>query len=177
MFKLLKLQVSRNQIQAIDIGLADDFRQRHPLIIIADRAIDGVVAGEIQLRLIAEQRGEGGLRVKIDRQNAVTANCQILRQMGRRCCFAAAAFEVGDGNHLAMFAALRIPVTNIAPSFGATWFMLARQIAAQRIDVVERVVPPTALIRFRGGAVSGKSQLAQVSIRNANQLGRFAGCK
>ena len=62
---------------------------------------------------------------------------------------AAAALEVGDGNHLAMFPARRIAVADIAACLGDARVVLAGQICAQDVDVGKRVAAPTAFVLER----------------------------
>src|SRR5690606_40344463 len=95
-----KLEIAGNDVEPVEIGLADHLRERHALLVVADRAVKRVVAGEIELRLIAEQRRHGRLRVKVNRQRAVALKREILRQMRGRGRFAGTALEIGDGDHL-----------------------------------------------------------------------------
>ena len=72
MLVFLQFQVAGHEVQPIHIGFADDIGERTALVIVADRAVNCVVALQIQLRLIAEQGRHGGLRVEVDGQHPIT---------------------------------------------------------------------------------------------------------
>ena len=64
--ELVQFEISGNEIEASEIGWADDLGERPALVIVPDRAVESFVFLNVELRLIAKERGHACLRIEID---------------------------------------------------------------------------------------------------------------
>ena len=107
MLELHEFEIGRHQIEIGEIGLADDLFERPALIVVADRAIEGLVFADIEFGLIAVQGGEAGLGIEIDGEDPVAVEREILGKMRRCGGLAAAALEIDDGDDLKLLGSAR----------------------------------------------------------------------
>ena len=70
----------------MEVGLLDDVRERN-LVLISQSIIDCAAIGELKLGPKAEKRGQTCLRIKVQDQDAVTAQGIPLCKMDRCCRF------------------------------------------------------------------------------------------
>ncbi|CAK7261203.1 protein of unknown function (plasmid) [Shinella sp. WSC3-e] len=97
------LQIAWNKVDPFEICLANDLADRAPLgIVIAQGSIDRLVRTDIHLGLGTEHRGQGRLRIQVQRENAITLERQIVGKVdaGRR--FRTATLEIRDRDDLEM---------------------------------------------------------------------------
>ena len=73
MFEFLQFDIARHQIDTRKLCSPDDIRERPLFGVVADCAVERVVAGKIEFRLLTEHGRQRGLGIKIDRQHAVAA--------------------------------------------------------------------------------------------------------
>ena len=99
--ELHEFEVSGNQIQVWDVGLADDLGDRNR-IFVADRIVERAAVKQVKFRLNPVQGRERGLRIKVDRQDTVPLEGQPLSKMRRGGCLARTTFEVHDADNLKM---------------------------------------------------------------------------
>ncbi|MNL26783.1 hypothetical protein D3C87_1483330 [compost metagenome] len=127
--------------------------------------------------MVAEERRKRRLRVEVDGENPVAGHGEILGDMDRRGGLAGAALEVGDGNHLQVLAALAVTPFQVAARLGgiALGKRLLGKVAAERIDVGERIGAAAAGAGVRLRPLARERKLAQVAIGNTDQLGCLAG--
>ena len=98
--KFHQLDIARHKIEARKIGFADDLIERAALIVVAQGPIDRLIGSDIKFRLIAVQGREAGLRIKVNGENPVAVQREILRQMRRRRRLARSALEIDNGENL-----------------------------------------------------------------------------
>ena len=65
--ELVQFQIPGNEIEASEVGWADDLGERPALVVVPDRAIQSLVLLDVELRLIAKERGHACLRIEIYR--------------------------------------------------------------------------------------------------------------
>lgn len=102
MLELHQLEVARHDVETWKIGFPHDFPERPPTVVITDRSVKRLVLIEIEFRLETVDRRKAGLRIKIDGENAMPGQSQMLGEVSRRGCLARPAFKIHDCNDLKM---------------------------------------------------------------------------
>ncbi len=98
-----QLEIARNEMEIWRVGGAHDVGDGARLLI-SDRTVDRFALSDVELRLMTEQGGQGGLRIEVDGEHAVASQRHELRQMGRSGGLARAALEIHDGDNLELLA-------------------------------------------------------------------------
>ncbi|MNL15107.1 hypothetical protein D3C87_1360780 [compost metagenome] len=166
MLELHKLQIARNDMKVGNIGAANDLGDRPAFVIVADRAVERFIRADIHFGLVTEESGETGLRIKIDSQNPVTAQCQILRQMRGCRGLTRTAFEIHHGDDLQFLAVATV---------GQIATRAARALIEKLSDLVHilyRIGTTTGCLRcIELRTLSG--DLTKIGFTDANQPGGF----
>ena len=97
--ELHEVEVARNNVQISEVSLLNHVTNWNG-VIITDRVVERSTVQEVKLWLEPMQRRERRLRVDVDRQNAVSVESHLLREVRRGRRFTRATFEVDDRNHL-----------------------------------------------------------------------------
>ncbi len=133
MLELHELDVARNDVEARKVGFLDDGSDVDALVVIADRAQQSAILGNIEFGLQAMKCAEGRLGIKVDGENPVAHQGEILRKMGRGRCLARTTLEVDHRNDLEVLA------RSAANAIALAAFRAFIEEVAHRLDVVERV--------------------------------------
>src|SRR5208282_6677106 len=163
-FELVQLEISGDEIEAGEICRPDDLGKRTALVVVADSAVERFVFLDVELRLIAEERGHAGLRIEIDCEHAIAAQREILRQMRADGGLSASSFEICNREDLQVLCR------------AAVW-QIRRPRACEKVsklvDLGEGIEPPPARAAFRRGPLPRQRQLPEISVGNADQSSRF----
>ena len=126
-----EFELAGDDMQICDVCRADDLRHFPTARVVADCAVNRLVLADIKFWLMAKKGRKTGLRIEIDRQHAISAKRQILRQMRRSGGLSATALEVHHGDNLQGLAVF--PMRNITPRTFAT----AIELNTKRIYVLD----------------------------------------
>ena len=144
---------------------ADDLGHFPPICVVANRPVNRLVLADIKFWLVTKQGRKTGLRIEVDRQHAISAKREILREMRGGRGFAATAFEVHHRDDLQGLAVF--PMRNIT----SHTFAAAIEFDAKCVDVLDRVGP--TIIRLSGRPLPFRYELTQIPFVDANELGRL----
>ncbi len=171
MLELHQFEIARHEVQALDVGLADEIAERPARIVVAERAVERLVGLHVELGQRAKEGGKRGLRIEIDREHAVAAQREILGEMRRGRGLARAALEVGEGEDLQLLpldAAGKIDALVLTLRGGG-------ENAADRVDLRQRVEPPPAGPRHGLRTLAGERKLPQARVGDADPPCGLAG--
>ncbi len=76
--ELHQFEIAGDDADAGEIGRPDDVPHRHAPFVVADRAVERGIFGNVELGLVAEHRRQGRLRIEVDRKHAQAAQRQAL---------------------------------------------------------------------------------------------------
>src|SRR3954447_16215766 len=83
-----QFEVAGHQIEAWKVGLANNVSQLAAGVIVADSGVKRFIFADVELRLVSMQRGETGLRIKINGEHPITLQSKMLREVGSGRCLA-----------------------------------------------------------------------------------------
>ncbi|MNE67444.1 hypothetical protein D3C80_1630540 [compost metagenome] len=99
-----ELEVARDQVDAVEIGLANNVADRSTLgVVIAQRRIDGLVGADVKLGLRPEKSGKRGLRIEIKCKDTIALQGEIVCKVNTGRGLGTATLEVGNGHDLEVF--------------------------------------------------------------------------
>ncbi len=104
MLELHQFEIARDEIEPLDIGLADKVAEGPARVNIAERPVKRLFGLHVQLGHRAEEGRERGLRVEINGEHAVATQRQILARCAEVVVLPEAALEVGEGDDLQLLA-------------------------------------------------------------------------
>ena len=118
MLELHQLEIGGHEIQIGEVGAPYDVRQVAAHAGVSHGAVERLVFTDVEFRLDAMQGRQARLRIEVDRQNSVSPQRQILREMGGGRRLPAAALEVDYRYDLKWF--VRAATRDVAPIALAT---------------------------------------------------------
>ncbi|KAF1856691.1 hypothetical protein Lal_00043547 [Lupinus albus] len=167
----LEFEIGGDEIEPGEIGGPDHVTEAAPLLIVADRVVDGGVGLTLVLRADAEQGRKARLRIEVNGQHPVAAQDQGLRQMGGGGGLAGTALEVHAGDDLKVLALGRIAMRHVASAHPVDLI----EMGAQGVDVGQGV-EATAARRDHGlRDQQVRRQLADPAVRDAEDPRDLAG--
>ena len=132
MLELHEFEIARHQIEIGEVAFANEVFEVAALIV-AERAIEGLVFADIEFGLITEQGGEAGLGIEIDGEDPVAVERQILGEVRRRSGLATAALEIDDGNDL------KVLGTATPGQISALALAVGVEVDAQCLDILNPI--------------------------------------
>ncbi len=166
--ELLEFEVRRGEVEPGEVGLADHLPHRALALAVADGVVDRRSA---LVRANAEQGGQAGLRIRIDRQHTVAVESQVMRQPGRMRRLGRAALEVRQGDDLEVLALLTVAMGKVASSDPVDLV----QVTADGMDLGEGKIATSRRpdLQIRREPVEG--ELTKTHLGDAEEPCRLAG--
>ena len=166
--ELHEFEIAWHEVQPGEVCLAYDRAQGLLLVVIADRAVKGLIFRLVEFRLNAEERGHARLGVKVDGKDAVALQHEILRKVGAGRRLAGAALKVGDGEHLEMLVG--------APPRGIGR-LCARQMRPHIVELLQSVKATARRPFFRLFELASQRHLPEVAVGDSKNAGDLAARK